>query len=161
MDPVPDPLLLRKSGSAGNRTRDLCICSQTLWPLDHRDGPVGLISLSYLMTSAWHTFASIMHMCGYPVRCWSWTCCIYAWFHDTTYAVCTSTSWWWIFRSVTPFTCKVKSHCALKHFMMFPVGLPSVNSVYGDTTCLWCGIVAADNLCVPTAQWSMQSDDAI
>ena len=34
--PVPDPLLLRKSGSAGNRTRDLCICSQNLWPLDHR-----------------------------------------------------------------------------------------------------------------------------
>jgi hypothetical protein len=27
MDPVPDPLLLRKSGSAGNRTRDLWICS--------------------------------------------------------------------------------------------------------------------------------------
>jgi len=27
VDPVPDPLLLRKSGSAGNRTRDLCICS--------------------------------------------------------------------------------------------------------------------------------------
>ena len=25
MDPVPDPLLLRKSGSAGNRTRELCI----------------------------------------------------------------------------------------------------------------------------------------
>jgi hypothetical protein len=35
-DPVPDPLLLRKSGSARNRTRDLCICSQKLWPLDHR-----------------------------------------------------------------------------------------------------------------------------
>ena len=33
MDPVPDPLLLRKSGRAGNRTRDLCICSQKLWPL--------------------------------------------------------------------------------------------------------------------------------
>jgi hypothetical protein len=33
VDPVPDPLLLRKSGSAGNRTRDLCICSQKLWPL--------------------------------------------------------------------------------------------------------------------------------
>ena len=30
MDPVPDPLLLRKSGSAGDRTRDLCICSQKL-----------------------------------------------------------------------------------------------------------------------------------
>jgi hypothetical protein len=36
VDPVPDPLLLRKSGSTGNRNRDLCICSQTLWPLDHR-----------------------------------------------------------------------------------------------------------------------------
>jgi hypothetical protein len=28
MDPFPDPLLLRKSGSAGNRTRDLWICIQ-------------------------------------------------------------------------------------------------------------------------------------
>ena len=36
---VPDPLPLRKSGSAGNRTRDLCICSQKPWPLDHRGGP--------------------------------------------------------------------------------------------------------------------------
>jgi hypothetical protein len=35
-DPVPDPILLRKSGRAGNRTRDLWICSQKLWPLDHR-----------------------------------------------------------------------------------------------------------------------------
>jgi len=40
VDPVPDPLLLRKSGSAGDRTRDLCICSQKLWPLDHRGGQV-------------------------------------------------------------------------------------------------------------------------
>jgi len=40
VDPVPDPLLLRKSGSAGDRTRDLCICSQKLWPLDHRGGLV-------------------------------------------------------------------------------------------------------------------------
>ena len=38
MDPVSDPLLLRKSGSAGNRTRDPRICSQKLWPLDHRGG---------------------------------------------------------------------------------------------------------------------------
>jgi hypothetical protein len=36
VDPVPDPLLLRKSGSAGNRTRNFWICSQELWPLDHR-----------------------------------------------------------------------------------------------------------------------------
>jgi hypothetical protein len=28
MDPVTDPLLLRKSGSTGNRTRTFWICSQ-------------------------------------------------------------------------------------------------------------------------------------
>jgi hypothetical protein len=38
VDPVPDPLLLRKSGSPGNRTRYLWNCSQELWPLDHRGG---------------------------------------------------------------------------------------------------------------------------
>jgi hypothetical protein len=38
VDPVPDPLLLRTSGSAGNQTQDLWICSQKLWPLDHRGG---------------------------------------------------------------------------------------------------------------------------
>jgi hypothetical protein len=43
VDPVPDPLLLRKSGSAGDRTRDLCICSQRLWPLDHRGGQAVII----------------------------------------------------------------------------------------------------------------------
>jgi hypothetical protein len=37
VDPVPDPLLLRKSGSAWNRTRTSG-CSQELWPLDHRSG---------------------------------------------------------------------------------------------------------------------------
>jgi hypothetical protein len=36
VDPVPDPLLRRKLGSAGNRTRNLCVSSQELWPLDHR-----------------------------------------------------------------------------------------------------------------------------
>jgi hypothetical protein len=40
VDPVPDPLLLRKSGSAGNRTQNLWICSQKLWPLDYRGGPI-------------------------------------------------------------------------------------------------------------------------
>jgi hypothetical protein len=38
VDPVPDPLLLRKSGSAGNLIRGLWICSQKLCPLDHRGG---------------------------------------------------------------------------------------------------------------------------
>jgi hypothetical protein len=33
VDPVPDPLLLRKSGSAGNRTQDLWICSQKLYEI--------------------------------------------------------------------------------------------------------------------------------
>jgi hypothetical protein len=38
VDPAPGPPLLRKSGSAGNRTWDLWICSQELWPLDHIGG---------------------------------------------------------------------------------------------------------------------------
>ena len=38
VDPFSDTLLLRKSGSARNRTRELWICSQKLWPLDHRLG---------------------------------------------------------------------------------------------------------------------------
>jgi hypothetical protein len=38
VDPVSDPLLLRKCGSTGNRTWDLWICSQELWPLDHSCG---------------------------------------------------------------------------------------------------------------------------
>jgi hypothetical protein len=37
-DPIPNPLLLRKSGRAGNRTRDLWISSQEVWPLVHRSG---------------------------------------------------------------------------------------------------------------------------
>jgi hypothetical protein len=38
VDPVPDPLLLRKSLSVGNRTQDLSVSSQEVWPLDHRGG---------------------------------------------------------------------------------------------------------------------------
>jgi hypothetical protein len=37
VEPIPNPLFLRKSGSAGNRTQDLWICSPELWPLDHRE----------------------------------------------------------------------------------------------------------------------------
>jgi hypothetical protein len=39
VDPVLEPLFLRKSGSVGNWTRGIWICSQELWPLDHRGGP--------------------------------------------------------------------------------------------------------------------------
>jgi hypothetical protein len=38
VDPIPDPLLLRKSGCAGNWTQDLWNCRQELWPLDQRGG---------------------------------------------------------------------------------------------------------------------------
>jgi hypothetical protein len=43
VDPVPDPLLLRKSGSAGNRTRGLWVCNQELWPQDHRGALSGIL----------------------------------------------------------------------------------------------------------------------
>jgi hypothetical protein len=36
VDSVPDPLLCRKFGNAGNRTQDLWGSSQELWLLDHR-----------------------------------------------------------------------------------------------------------------------------
>jgi hypothetical protein len=36
MDPVPDPLFRRKFDDVGNRTRDLWVSSQELWPLDYR-----------------------------------------------------------------------------------------------------------------------------
>jgi hypothetical protein len=58
VDPVPDPLLLRISGSAGNRTWDLWMCSQELWPLDHRDS--AHISLSHARTHT-HTFSKCVH----------------------------------------------------------------------------------------------------
>jgi hypothetical protein len=39
--PVPDPLLLRKSGSAGNRTRASGSVARNSWLLDHRSGDCG------------------------------------------------------------------------------------------------------------------------
>jgi hypothetical protein len=35
MDPIPDSQLFKQCRSAGNRTRDLRVCNQELWPLDH------------------------------------------------------------------------------------------------------------------------------
>jgi hypothetical protein len=51
VDPVPDPLLLRKSGSARGRTRDPCICSQKLWPLDHRIHIITYLCVVFLRSS--------------------------------------------------------------------------------------------------------------
>jgi len=94
--------------------------------------------------TAWHTFASIMHMCGYPGHCWSSTC----------HAITESTA---LYSHVIPWhdICCVHLHQLVMNFlqcdtlhmqnkvtlhtsalMMFPVGLPSVKSVYGDTTVL-------------------------
>jgi hypothetical protein len=54
VDPVPDPLLLRKFGSAGNRTRGFWICSQELSLLDHRGGH-WCLSWAILINSAYPT----------------------------------------------------------------------------------------------------------
>jgi hypothetical protein len=82
VDPVPDPLLLRKSGSAGNRTRGIWVSSYELRPLDHRDGhldinyqgwsslsilPVSLRNsevVSWLFTQSFlsHSFQIIVHL---------------------------------------------------------------------------------------------------
>jgi hypothetical protein len=59
--PVPDPVLLRKSGSAGNRTRDLWICSQKLWPLDHRGGLT--VTKSVIVIETPSSTASVFGVC--------------------------------------------------------------------------------------------------
>ena len=84
MDPVPDPLLLRKSGSVGNRTRDLSICSQKLWPLDHRGGLCSPIHLefntitmfAFLMAVSYWTLKILRHaiLCQVSVV-WNMTPC--------------------------------------------------------------------------------------
>jgi hypothetical protein len=50
VDPVRDPLLLRISGSAGNRTWNLWICSQELWPLDHIGTAIIIIIIIIIIT---------------------------------------------------------------------------------------------------------------
>jgi hypothetical protein len=47
VDPVPDPLLLRKSGSAGIEPRPL-----ELWPLNHRGGPTQRIIMKILLKAS-------------------------------------------------------------------------------------------------------------
>jgi hypothetical protein len=56
VDPVPDPLLLRKYGSARNPTRDLWICSQELWPVDHRGGPYNSVNIN-IVKIEFHNFS--------------------------------------------------------------------------------------------------------
>jgi hypothetical protein len=58
VDPVPDPLPLRKSGGAGDRTRDLCDCSQTRRPPDHRD----LRYLTKFIVTAFYMYKKQQHL---------------------------------------------------------------------------------------------------
>jgi hypothetical protein len=56
MDPVPDPLLRRKFGSARNRNQDPWVNSQELWTLDHWGGQFLLIkTLNICNTIVVHT----------------------------------------------------------------------------------------------------------
>jgi hypothetical protein len=55
-DSVPDPILLRKSGSAGNQNGDLWVYSQELWPLDHRGG---LQSINWMIKSGYIFLSNI------------------------------------------------------------------------------------------------------
>jgi hypothetical protein len=84
MVPVPDPLL-RKSGCAGNRIRDLWFCSQGLWPTDHIGGSSDtiliLIFIPYLsLLLLFHIIWSLFILCfyfstavKYFVRVFSWS----------------------------------------------------------------------------------------
>jgi hypothetical protein len=54
VDPVPDPLLVRKTVRPGNRTRNFWICSQKLCPIDHRGGPFPITDLKNLKTEFGH-----------------------------------------------------------------------------------------------------------
>jgi hypothetical protein len=82
VDPVPDPLLLWKFGSAGNRTRDLWKCGQKLWPLDHRRSSIRFIQTTNKnIGSKVTTFCS---MCHYYTHCWS-SLCITACYRDLTF----------------------------------------------------------------------------
>jgi hypothetical protein len=52
VDPVPDPLVLRKSGSAGNWSRHLWVISQELWPLNHRGGPGNIVVIIIIIITS-------------------------------------------------------------------------------------------------------------
>jgi hypothetical protein len=70
VDSVPDPLLLRICGSGGNRTRVLSICSQELWPLDHRGGLLILAQEFYInkLRICWMLFEHLCHFCSSSIQ---------------------------------------------------------------------------------------------
>jgi hypothetical protein len=60
VDPVPEPLLLGKSGRAGNRTRDIWICSQELWLLIHWGGRTSWV---YMYTKIEGVIPDTIYVC--------------------------------------------------------------------------------------------------
>jgi hypothetical protein len=78
VDHVPDPLLLRKSGSAGNRTQGLWICNKKFWTLDHRGVHPNSEPLKYesreLASRLWHSVSTwvLFYMPSFtlPTICW-------------------------------------------------------------------------------------------
>jgi hypothetical protein len=68
VDPVSDPLLLRKSGSAGNRTRDLWICNQDFWSLDHSGGRL-IIYVMFRLFGHPHACPSCISSIARPLYC--------------------------------------------------------------------------------------------
>jgi hypothetical protein len=59
VEPVPGRLLLRKSDSAGNRIRDLWVCSQEFWPLGHRGEQIFMLRLWVHLTTTCPSHQSV------------------------------------------------------------------------------------------------------
>jgi hypothetical protein len=86
VDPVPDPIFLRKSGSARTRTWNLWIYSQELWPLDYRRSHRSR-SRNYFTTDSQSVSTSWYRVClwdlrPYIISCrnvtvWNLRCCTY------------------------------------------------------------------------------------
>jgi hypothetical protein len=75
-DPIPDPLL-RISGSTGNEPQNFWICSQELWPLDHR----GSQKVTYKIVNCIWTFSSckgVLDVCLLIQECFilAWQICL-------------------------------------------------------------------------------------
>jgi hypothetical protein len=99
VDPVPNQSLLRKYGSARNRTRDFWVCSQELWPPDHRGGPIKSTIFKNTLIYLLHNIARVMN-CSFEtvyffqisiilvlslfLIMFNWyVCSIFVWFHNS------------------------------------------------------------------------------
>jgi hypothetical protein len=69
VDPVSDSIHLKKSDIAGNRTRDIWICRQELWPLDYRGDHV-VYSLYLLAMGNWYQHFACIRTQTYMCTQW-------------------------------------------------------------------------------------------